>query len=38
MKKLITILAIALLVVGGTVAVTNHSEPSAAVAAEPGGN
>ena len=37
MKKLIMLLAVALLVVGGTVAVTNYNAPSAAVAAEPAG-
>ena len=32
------LLAITLLVVGGTVAVTNHNAASAAVAAQPGGD
>ena len=36
MKKMLMLLAIALVVVGGTIAVTNHNAPAAAVAAEPG--
>ena len=38
MKKLLMFLTIALLVVGGTVAITHHNAHAAAVVAEPGNN